>query len=56
MSEKVYTPLAEDEKQAVITTVRSLLEDRAEISFAYLHGSFLSEGGFRDIDVGCFCG
>ncbi len=50
----MYTPLTEDEKQAVITAVRRLLEDRAEISFAYLHGSFMSEGGFRDIDVAVF--
>ena len=33
--------------------VKSFLEQRGEIVFAYLHGSFL-EGSFRDIDIAVF--
>ncbi|MBN1222447.1 MAG: hypothetical protein JXB23_04325 [Candidatus Aminicenantes bacterium] len=38
-------------------TVRLLtefLQNRKEIVFAYLHGSFVGEGDFRDIDIAVF--
>ncbi len=31
--------------------IRAFLEKREEVSFAYLHGSYLTEDAFRDIDV-----
>ncbi len=54
MDEKVHKPLREEEKQAVITAVRSLLESHADMSFAYLHGSFAAGSGFRDIDIAVY--
>jgi len=54
MNEKVHKPLAEEAKQAVIAAVRRSLEGHTEISFAYLHGSFMKAGGFRDIDVAVY--
>ena len=54
MNEKVHKPLAEEAKQAVIAAVRRSLEGHTEISFAYLHGSFMTDGGFRDIDVAVY--
>jgi uncharacterized protein len=54
MKENVRKPLVELERQAAITAVRRTLEAHANISFAYLHGSFMTEGGFRDIDVALY--
>lgn len=54
MNEKVHRALSKEEFQAVITAVRRLLEAHAGISFAYLHGSFSSGHGFRDIDVAAY--
>jgi predicted nucleotidyltransferase len=54
MNEKVHKPLIEEEKQAAITAVRSSLEAHADISFAYLHGSFAAGSGFRDIDIAAY--
>ena len=39
------------ERQAAIETIRRRLDNRPEILCAYLHGSFLTEGPYRDIDV-----
>ncbi len=38
-------------RASLIATLRRELEARPEIVFAYLHGSFLSGGPYRDIDV-----
>jgi predicted nucleotidyltransferase len=54
MNEKVHKSLVEEEKQAAITAVRSSLEAHADISFAYLHGSFAAGSGFRDIDIAVY--
>ncbi len=43
---------SEERRRAIlIATLRHELEARPEIVLAYLHGSFLSGGPYRDIDV-----
>jgi predicted nucleotidyltransferase len=39
------------ERTAAVEAIRRQLEDRPEILCAYLHGSFLTEEPYRDIDV-----
>jgi hypothetical protein len=39
------------DRTAVVEALRKHLEGRLEILCAYLHGSFLTEGPYRDIDV-----
>jgi hypothetical protein len=39
------------DRTAVVEALRKHLEGRLEILCAYLHGSFLMEGPYRDIDV-----
>jgi len=48
MRPKVLTPQA---RKAAIESIRRHLENRPEILCAYLHGSFLTEDPYRDIDV-----
>ncbi|MFQ6052335.1 MAG: nucleotidyltransferase domain-containing protein [Candidatus Hydrothermarchaeota archaeon] len=42
------------EMREIKETLKSLLEKRDEIIFAYLHGSFLEDYGFKDIDIAIF--
>ena len=42
------------QKQKIITSIRDELFKCEEIVFAYLHGSFLGEGDFADVDVALF--
>ncbi len=39
------------EREHLTAAIRQELEARAEIVFAYLHGSFLAGEGYRDIDI-----
>lgn len=41
-------------KKAIEEKIRKALKKYAEISFAYLHGSFINEDGFKDIDVAVY--
>jgi hypothetical protein len=41
-------------KEDIITALRTTLEGRSEILFAYVFGSFTEESKFRDLDVGVF--
>ena len=50
---RVYKP-AGPERMAIRERLRAALERHAEISFAYLHGSFVGGEGFRDIDVAVY--
>ena len=36
----------------MLRTVTAALEAEPDVLFAYLHGSFLTGGGFHDVDVG----
>jgi hypothetical protein len=42
------------EQSQIIHELRRRLEERAEIAFAYLHGSFLDGPAFHDIDVAVY--
>jgi predicted nucleotidyltransferase len=41
-------------REVLIERMAKELERRGEIRFAYLFGSFLSEGSFRDVDVAIY--
>ncbi len=41
-------------KDKLIRNIRNILLTREEILFAYLHGSFLEENTFNDIDIGIY--
>ena len=43
-----------ERKEAVVALISEELQRHAEILFAYLHGSFVKEDRFRDIDVGIY--
>ena len=48
------TVLSKEEKLKIEETLRNALEKHSEISFAYLHGSFVKNEGFKDIDVAVY--
>jgi len=41
-------------KEKIIQELRNRLAQEKNIVFAYLHGSFLDENGFNDIDIAIF--
>ncbi len=41
-------------KREIYHRLRQLLEARSEISFAYLHGSFIGDVAFHDVDVALY--
>ena len=41
----------EAERANLTEAIRRALQARPEVAFAYLHGSFLSGGPYRDVDV-----
>jgi predicted nucleotidyltransferase len=43
-----------EERLKVVETIKTVLQREPNTVFAFLHGSFLSEPCFRDIDVGVF--
>lgn len=46
-----YLRLRTSEREAAVEKIHHALAQRSDVSFAYVHGSFLSEEPFRDIDV-----
>lgn len=52
---KTYT-VSPEEKQGLISAIKTELEVRAEVSFAYIFGSFVDPEMpfFRDIDIGVY--
>lgn len=46
--------LDKEKRRALTDRIVDVLRDEQAILFAFLHGSFLSEPSFRDIDVGIF--
>lgn len=46
-----YLRVRASEREVALEKIHHALAQRAEVSFAYVHGSFLSEEPFRDIDV-----
>jgi len=49
-----YFKLPQEEKQKIIEQIKELLIYDKNILFAFVHGSFLRETPFRDIDVALF--
>lgn len=43
-------------REEIVQRLRQLLEARPEISFAYLHGSFIDGGAYHDVDVALYWG
>ena len=48
---RVYRAAAE-ERERVSRALAAALETEPDVEFAWLHGSFLGSGAFRDVDVG----
>lgn len=46
--------LSHENKNNVVTLLTDNLKDHAELDFAYIHGSFLSEKEFGDIDIAVY--
>ncbi len=42
------------ERDEIIETLRNRLSEDEKIIFAYVHGSFLDEGNFNDLDIAIF--
>ena len=54
MKEKRYKKISQTEKQLVENCIKNALKKRPEIVFAYIHGSFAKQEGFKDIDVAVY--
>ncbi len=54
MKMKQFGKLTEAEKTIVTSAIIKTLENKVDISFAYIHGSFLKRDFFHDIDVAVF--
>lgn len=52
--EKRHKKISDAEKEAIEKALKKVLEKHAEISFAYLHGSFTKKQGFKDIDIAVY--
>jgi len=52
--ENGYHEILADEKRVVGEQIKAYLQGRADILFAYLHGSFFSGNRFRDIDIAVY--
>ena len=46
--------LSKKQKELIIARLTRLMEDMPEIVFAFLHGSFIDEGPFRDLDLAVY--
>jgi uncharacterized protein len=44
------------DRERVILELAAALQSHDDVAFAYVHGSFLLDGPFRDIDVAAFFG
>jgi len=56
MDRTAFHEIGPEERLKVVETIKVVLQKEPNIVFAFLHGSFLSETSFRDIDVGVFLG
>ncbi|MDA8336712.1 MAG: nucleotidyltransferase domain-containing protein [Peptococcaceae bacterium] len=54
ISEEVRHTLPPERKKAVIRNLTGFILNHAEILFSYLHGSFLENSSFRDVDVAVY--
>ena len=44
------------ERAKVVRVITAALESEPDVVFAYLHGSFLTDGNFHDVDIGVHLG
>jgi len=53
---KEYFYLKKKDKEEILAQIRSILQKRPEVVFAYCHGTFLAENKikFRDIDIALY--
>jgi predicted nucleotidyltransferase len=49
-----YYEIFADKRRAIVEQIKSYLQSRPDIVFAYLHGSFFSGDRFRDIDIAVY--
>ena len=49
-----YHKINDAEKNEMAKIIKSFLKSIGGIEFAYLHGSFIAEGSFRDIDIALY--
>lgn len=49
-----YFEIADHEKESIIENLRFCLKNRSDVIFAYMHGSFLAEDRFKDIDIAVY--
>lgn len=52
--EKKAYIISPENKNTLLNNLASTLQENRAITFAYIHGSFLSEGTFRDIDIAIY--
>lgn len=46
--------LSKEDKERIIDTLKGVLSKENKVVLAFLYGSFLDDGPFRDIDIGVF--
>jgi predicted nucleotidyltransferase len=56
MNRAAFHKTGREERLKTLETIKTVLQREPSIVFAFLHGSFLFEPSFRDIDVGVFLG
>ncbi len=49
-----FPQITVDDKKSIIEVLKVFLENRLDIAFAYLHGSFIAEDRFKDIDLAIY--
>jgi hypothetical protein len=49
-----YFEIADHEKESIIENLRFCLKNRSDVIFAYMHGSFIVEDRFKDIDIAVY--
>ena len=54
MNQVKFYEAGQNERREVVEIVKMVVSRKLHVVFAFLHGSFLSEPWFRDIDVGVF--
>lgn len=50
----IYFQISSQAKEEIITHIRSFLEKLPDLLFAYVHGSFITDEKFRDVDVAVY--
>ena len=52
--EGTYYDINDSEKKRQSKSIKNFLKSIKGVQFAYLHGSFITEGSFRDIDIALY--